>query len=150
MIIKTRVKKISYLMISLLTVRIFPRSFFGMPLFYYIFFQIPLTWNPGSAPEMKMKTTIVLHDVYCDATYLEYLHSYCFLDNNNRSGAVLTSSRTPGKAMHLGPYLTTHRNKTVNVYKIKHILTLERCRRGVYSVPSERMGTLGSFPGPWA
>jgi hypothetical protein len=26
-------------------------------------------------------------------------------------------------------------------------LTLERCRRGVYSVPSERMGTLGIFPG---
>ena len=23
---------------------------------------------------MKMKTKIVLHDVYCDATYLEYLH----------------------------------------------------------------------------
>ena len=26
-------------------------------------------------------------------------------------------------------------------------LTLERCTRGVYSVPSERMGTLGIFPG---
>jgi hypothetical protein len=23
---------------------------------------------------MKMKTTIVLHDVYCDVTYPEYLH----------------------------------------------------------------------------
>jgi hypothetical protein len=26
-------------------------------------------------------------------------------------------------------------------------LTLEGCRKGVYSVPSERMGTLSSYPG---
>jgi hypothetical protein len=32
-----------------------------------------------------------------------------------------TTGIGPGKAMYLGPYLTTHRNKTVNVYKIKHI-----------------------------
>ena len=55
------------------------------------------------------------------AFYICRHSSYCFLDNNNRSRGVLTASRTPGKAMHLGPYLTTHRNKTVNVYKIKHI-----------------------------
>ena len=76
----------------------------------------------------------LLHKLICIVYLLKYLNnnvtvafyicrhsSYCFLDNNNRSGAVLTSSRTPGKAMHLDPYLTTHRNKTVGVYNIKHI-----------------------------
>ena len=82
---------------------------------------------------MRFKNSL-LHKLICIIYLLIYLNnnvtvafyicrhiSYCFLDNNNRSRAVLTASRTPGKAMHLGPYLTTHRNKTVNVYKIKHI-----------------------------
>ena len=49
---------------------------------------------------------------------------YCFLDNSNRSRAVLTASLAPRKSSALGPIPTqpnTHRNKTVNVYKIKHI-----------------------------
>ena len=48
---------------------------------------------------------------------------YCFLDHNNRSRATLTASRVPGQSS-AHTYTTTHRNKTVNVYKIKHIYIL--------------------------
>ena len=48
---------------------------------------------------------------------------YCFLDNNNRSRATLTASRVDGQSS-AHTYTTTHRNKTVNVYKIKHIYIL--------------------------
>ena len=36
-------------------------------------------------------------------------------------GAVVTALYSPGKSRSLGSYTITRRNKTVNVYKIKHI-----------------------------
>ena len=38
---------------------------------------------------MKMKTTIVLHDVYCDVTYPEYLH-VCNLYYKNLTSFIVT------------------------------------------------------------
>jgi hypothetical protein len=48
---------------------------------------------------------------------------YCFLDDNNRSRAVLAVLRAPGKSSAPGPIPTQPPigKKTVNVYKIKHI-----------------------------
>ena len=78
--------------------------------------------------------SFLLHKLICIVYLLKYLNTnvtvafvdplYCYLDNNNRSRAVLTASRAPRKSSALGPIPTqpnTHRNKTVNVYKIKHI-----------------------------
>ena len=77
----------------------------------------------------------LLHKLICIVYLLKYLNKnvtvafnmcrnlYCFLDDNNRSRAVLTVSRVPGKssAPGLTPTQPLIGKKTVNVYKIKHI-----------------------------
>ena len=77
----------------------------------------------------------LLHNLICIVYLLKYLNKnvtvafnmcrnlYCFLDDNNRSRAVLTVSWAPGKsgAPGLTPTQPLIGKKTVNVYKIKHI-----------------------------
>jgi hypothetical protein len=56
--------------------------------------------------------SFLLHKLICIVYLLKYLNNnvtvafYCFLDNNNRSGAALTASRAPGKSSALGPIPT--------------------------------------------
>ena len=54
----------------------------------------------------------------------DFIDIYRFIQVSGCVGmgrAVVTALYSPGKSRSLGSYTITRRNKTVNVYKIKHI-----------------------------
>ena len=74
-------------------------------------------------------------------TILQRVHiQYMFIQNAH--GSTLTSPRPDPKG-----HVRYYHHVALSVVCKYLTLTLERCRRGVYSVPSQRMGTRSRCPG---
>ena len=64
-------------------------------------------------PSSQINLYCLSAEISKQQSYRSILHVYtlstdCFLDNNNRSRTVSTTSQAPGKAVHCGPYLHNH------------------------------------------